>query len=161
MALILEDGTGVTGANTYASVAELEAYADGELDLSTYTNTQKENALMIASRRWIDGEHQYLSDPLLKTQGLKFPTLDDAFPSDIKNAALLGAMFQIRGLLLPDYAAIELTGEIISESHNLGGKLQSSVTYAKGTSQRKQRILPNELHSLVGKYTGSGMSRRL
>lgn len=161
MALILEDGTGVTSANTYASVAELEAYALPRLDISTYTNTQKENALTIASQDWIDGEHQYLSEPLLTTQGLKFPTIDNEFPAEIKKAALIAAFFQLQGLLFINYAALDLGGEIISESDNLGGKLQSSVTYAKGTSQRKQRILPNELHSLVGKYTGSGMSRRL
>jgi hypothetical protein len=165
MAIIVEDGSGVVGANSYASVAELDAYAAHRLDLASYNTAQKESALVIASSDWMDGTHEFCGDQLTTTQGLFFPTVVDGLPANIKTATLKAALLQLQGLLLVDYKSISQSGVVESESKSLGS-LSKSVTYKSGTSQIYGRILPTDLTNLLKPYlcatsSGPGVAYRV
>lgn len=158
MAFIVENGTGVTGANSYASVAELDAYAEYRIDATQYadyTEPQKEAALVVASSDWLDGQHTFRSEPLTETQGLFFPTVEDEFPEDIKKAAMKAALLQLQGLLLVDLSLVSVSGEVESESKSVG-PLSKSVSYRSGSSQRYARVLPSDLTNLLRPYLLAG-----
>lgn len=158
MAFVVEDGTGVTGANSYASVAELDAYAEYRIDTTqyaAYSTAQKEAALVVASSDWLDGQHSFRSEPLTETQGLFFPTVDDELPDAIKNAAMKAALLQLQDLLLVDLSTVSTSGEVESESKAVG-PLSTSVSYRSGSSQRYSRILPKDLTNLLKPYLLAG-----
>lgn len=165
MTIVVEDGSGVPGAQSYASVAELDAYAVYRLDLTNYNTAQKEAALVIASTDWMDGTHTFRSEPLTTDQGLFFPTVQDGFPTAIKTAALKAALLQLQGLLMVDLTKISQSGAIESESKSVG-PLSKSVTYKSGTAQLYARILPADLTNLLKPYLspsggGLGVSYRV
>lgn len=166
MAFVVEDGTGVDGANSYASVAELDAYAEYRIDPTTYasyTLEQKESALVVASSDWVDGQHSFRGYSLSETQGLHFPTDEDELPQAVKNAAMKAALLQLQGLLLVDLSSVSVSGEVESESKSVG-PLSKSVTYRSGSSQRYYRILPKDLTNLLRPYllaSGLGVVYRL
>lgn len=155
MAIIVEDGTGVVGANSYSSVAALDAYAVHRLDLSGYTTAQKEAALVIASSDWLDGEHSLRGEPVNEDQGLHFPTDKDGFPKDIKTAAMKATLLELQGLLRVDLTTISTTGAVESEAKSVG-PLSKSTTYRAGTEQRYSRVLPSDLTRLLWPYIVGG-----
>lgn len=64
MAIVVEDGTGIENAETYATVAELEAYAAKRgLTLTTNTEANKERLLRLAS--------DYIESKLYRLAGYK------------------------------------------------------------------------------------------
>lgn len=162
MAITVETGAGISGANSYASVAELDSFAVHRLDLTDYTEAQKESALVIASMDWLDGQHSFRSGPETDTQGLFFPTKEDGYPAAIKTATLKAALLQLQGLLMVDLTTISTSGSIESESKSVG-PLSKSVTYKSGTAQRYARVLPADLERLLTPYLlgGRGMTYRL
>ena len=75
LTLIKEDGTGKTDANSYADVADGNAYYDGHLYASAWTGAgddQKAVALVMASRL-IDAEFQFNGTRTNAVQGLQWP----------------------------------------------------------------------------------------
>jgi hypothetical protein len=75
LTLIKEDGTGKPDANSYAAVADGDAYHDGHLYASTWTaatNANKEKVLVMATRL-IDGLFQFNGFKRLSTQSLQWP----------------------------------------------------------------------------------------
>lgn len=156
MAFTVEDGTGITGANSYATVAELDAYSEFRLDINAYTTIQKQSALVVASVDWVDGEHDMRYLPLTETQGLKLPdTYHDGIPQRFKDAVMKAALLQLQGYLKVDLATISTDGEIESESKSLGD-LKKSVTYRRGSTQRYFRVLPPDLERSLQPYINGG-----
>ena len=75
LTLIKEDGTGRTDANSYASVADGDAYHDGHLYATAWTAAtpdQKAAALVMATRL-IDAEVQFNGTRTNAVQGLQWP----------------------------------------------------------------------------------------
>lgn len=75
LTLIKEDGTGKVDANSYADVADGNAYHDGHLYASAWTaatDAQKTTALVMASRL-IDAEFQFNGTRTNAVQGLQWP----------------------------------------------------------------------------------------
>ena len=155
MPFVVENGTGITGANSYATVAELDAYAEFRYDMTGKSTQDKQSALVVASSDWLDGQHTFNGEKLVSTQGLDFPTVGDGLPDAIKEAALKAALLQIQGLLMVDLTSISTTGEVTSESKSVG-PLSKSVTYKSGSSQRYSRILPTDLTNLLKPYLAQG-----
>jgi len=99
MSLIVEDGTGLADANSFASVAEADAYHAGHLYASTWTAAvtgTKEKALMMATRI-LDSAAKWVGRRTFpETQALGWPrelayldgTLlaENAVPMPVKNA---------------------------------------------------------------------------
>ena len=74
MALIIEDGTEVAGANSYVDVAGLDAYASAR-NITTLPATEAEKeALLIKAMDYISGkEDKFQGSRVTETQALSFP----------------------------------------------------------------------------------------
>ena len=75
LTLIVEDGTGKPDANSYASVADADAYYDGHLYASAWTAAttgNKEKALVFATRL-IDSQFQFNGWKAHDEQALQWP----------------------------------------------------------------------------------------
>ena len=73
LTLIKEDGTGKSDANSYASVADGDAYHDGHLYATAWTaatTANKEKALVFATRL-IDAEFRFKGTKANSTQALQ------------------------------------------------------------------------------------------
>ena len=93
LTLIKEDGTGKPDANSYAAVADGDAYHDGHLYAATWTaatNATKEKALVMASRL-IDGLFQFNGFKRLSTQSLQWPRRECRDP-DNSNGVVPGLL---------------------------------------------------------------------
>ena len=78
MALVIETGAGVAGADRYITVAQLDAYSVAYIDhAETGSNSSKEAALR---RAWL-----YLKSLPWKAE-YPFPTLGGTIPADVKLA---------------------------------------------------------------------------
>jgi hypothetical protein len=81
MALIVEDGTGVTNASSYISIADANTYF-AQLDNASWaalTDTQKEAALRKAAQHlWLVYWQRWKGTRTLVTQGLDWPRKDVA-----------------------------------------------------------------------------------
>jgi hypothetical protein len=151
MAIVVEDGTGLSNAQCYCSVAYLDAYLT-ERGLEHGHNTAaKEAALVIAAKDWIDGQHDFENEKLTTTQALQFPRTLFGFPGDIKNANAQAAHLHLHNSLLVDTTAISTAGTVESESKAVGS-LSKSVTYKSGSAQIYGRILPKQLTNLLKPY---------
>lgn len=79
-----EDGTGVAGANAYATVEEGDAYYEFHLYGTKWTDAtaeQKQSAVVMASRL-IDASFTFKGCQVGTTQGLKWPRIGVVLPSD-------------------------------------------------------------------------------
>lgn len=75
LTLIKEDGSGVAGANTYASLADGNAYAEARLYVDEWnaaTDAQK-NAALVMATRMIDSEIQFGGYKVDQLQALQWP----------------------------------------------------------------------------------------
>ena len=165
MAIVVEDGTGLSNAQCYCSVEYLDAYLT-ERGLSHGHNTaDKEAALVIAAKDWIDGEHDFIENKLVSTQALKFPRDNDVgLPEAIMQANAQAAHLHLHDSLLVDTTSISTSGAVESESKAVGS-LSKSVTYKSGSAQIYSRILPKNLTNLLRPYSlnsgGLGVVYRL
>lgn len=148
MTLIVEDGTGVEGAQTYSSVAFADSYFTVR-GVSTWTGTQdqKEYAL-IAGTEYIDlrwrGE---LNGKLLfpDTQWLLFPrsgVVDDqgrpvvGIPEILKRATAEYALISLTQTLMSN-PSIDETGTVLLESTEVVGPITETKKYQAGFIRSK------------------------
>jgi len=102
LTLIKEDGTGKPDANSYAAVADGDAYHDGHLYASAWTaatNANKEKSLVMATRL-IDGLFQFNGFKRLASQALQWPRRECRDP-DIENGVVPGLLL-VRGPYLDE-----------------------------------------------------------
>lgn len=161
MAIIVEDGTGKADAQCYCDVAYLDAYMLERGVTLSQTESEKEAALVIAAKDWIDGEHCFAYEKLVETQALEFPRDNDiGLPSDILKANAAAANLQLNGALLVDTASISTGGIVEGEAKSVG-PLSKSTTYAKNSAQIYSRILPQSLKKLLQPYlrNSAGLGR--
>lgn len=151
MAIVFEDGTGLSNAQCYCSVAYLDAWMAERGYTTTALQPAKEAALVVSAKDWIDGQHSFANEKLVDNQALEFPRTVFGFPEDIKRANAQAAYLHLRGALLVDTAAISTSGTVESESKAVGS-LSKSVTYKSGSAQIYSRILPKTLTNLLKPY---------
>ena len=154
MAFTVEDGTGVTGANAYLSVAAFDAYAaDENQDVTSYTTAQKEGAIVVASRKYVDTYFSFGGEKLSETQGLALPTKQVALVDDVKYAVYMAALLHLQERLF--VPATVLSQKIVeSESKSLG-KLSKSTTYAGG-AQYTTKYPTTTIDRLLTRYASTG-----
>jgi len=77
MTLVVEDGTGLANANTYASAGDADDYADakGWTEWAALTAPQKEAALIEATV-YLDSSFEFIGDLYISTQALNWPRVD-------------------------------------------------------------------------------------
>ena len=88
MALIIEDGTGLSNSESYVDVAYADAYflKRGITQWATLTNKE---SLIIRSMDYIENNYSYKGTKLVSTQALQFPRVIDGetvYPIALKNA---------------------------------------------------------------------------
>jgi hypothetical protein len=150
MAITVEDGTGLAGADAYVSVAYFDTYAaDRGIALGTMTTAEKEAAIRRATS-YVDSEWLYKGYPLIPTQALEFPRtglvwnnrIVEGVPKRVKDATVELALTARAGPLRADY---DRGGAVVSESVG-----PISVTYADGAAPGK---LYAEAAALLQPYT--------
>lgn len=143
MAFIVEDGTIVADATSYATVAEFDAYWTDRAVTISSTTAQKQAALIIATQ-YADNNYNFVGYLVnSETQPLNWPrsfaidnqgrNIDpDEIPDALKNGVFELAYREINNAdgLQPD---VSDTGELISNSVDLGGELKSTKQWAQGT----------------------------
>ena len=88
MALVLEDGTGLTNSESYVDVAYVDAYflKRGITQWASLTNREQ---LIIRAMDYIENNYTYQGTKLISTQALQFPRLingETVYPIALKNA---------------------------------------------------------------------------
>ena len=104
MALVLEDGTGLTNAESYVDESYVNAYflKRGNTEWDSITN--KESRIVLAMD-FIENNYTYIGTKLVSTQSLSFPRLingETVYPIAIKNALCELALKANSGDLLQD-----------------------------------------------------------
>lgn len=112
MALIVEDGTGVAGANGYITVAELDDYWSCRNVTLSQTVPEKEAAIIIATQ-YVDLNNSWKGSIVFGDQPLDWPrvgVVDDegrpiasmTIPNQLKNAVAEYAKRQLTADIQPD-----------------------------------------------------------
>lgn len=157
MALIIEDGTGLSNSECYCSVADLDAYILRRNLTDASTEAAKEAAIVIAAQDWGDGQHDFAGDQLVDGQAMDFPrTRFDPLPADIVTANVQAAWLQLNGNLLVDTSAISTTGVTESIDKSLKSGMHKKESFFEGSAQLYSRILPESLTNLLDPYLEIG-----
>ena len=166
LTLIKEDGTGLADANSYADVADGDAYHDGHLYASAWTAATADNkakALVFATRL-IDAERQFNGVKATEAQALQWPRADCRDPDAVaeSGAAAVLASDQVPSAVVK--AACELARELLIQDRTAappGEGLVSDWTSTAGKKFSKtdvRPIIPRLVQSLLGKY-GTSIQR--
>lgn len=128
MALIVEDGNGMSDAEAYISVSEATAYfaARGNTAWAALSDTQREQALRL-STDYMGAVYgpRWCGERLTDTQALDWPRGEPGVPEAVKRANAELAVRASAGALLGDQGA-----QVASETVG-----PISVTYADGARQ--------------------------
>jgi len=142
MAFIVETGAIIADANAYIDVAFLDAYfADRNVDLSTFTNEQKQAAIVVVTQyvnlnnRWkgaIVSDAQTLPFPRKNVYDAEGRELDSAtIPTQLKNAIAEYARRQLVADIQPDVDTE--SGAIVRKKDKIGD-LESEIQYQENTT---------------------------
>lgn len=140
--LVVEDGTGLSTANTYLSEADADAYHTlytGSTDWSGALTAAKERALVLATQH-LDAKYhgRWLGQRANDTQALDWPRSnaedsdgyaidDESLPQKLKNACAELALRVVLGDSL--FAPLTDPGQVVAESITVG-PISESKTYA-------------------------------
>lgn len=128
MAFVVEDGTGLATANSYAAVVDADAYfAERNQAAWSGTQAQKEAALILATD-YIDGRFwgQFLGVQATDTQALSWPRTGTVYASDAVPVPLERATFEyaLRALvspLAPDIVTNDAGVVMVTTKQEVGG----------------------------------------
>jgi len=154
LTLIKETGAGLVDANSYADVADGDAYHAGHLYASAWTGAtadQKAVALVMASRL-IDAEYQFGGTRSVATQSLQWPREDCPDPDAgdmvaetmVPKAVVEAACELARELIITDRTAAP-AGEGLKYYNNAGVQ----TGYDKSDTRP---IIPAVVQALLAKY---------
>jgi hypothetical protein len=154
LALIKETGAGLANANSYANVADGDAYHDGHLYATAWTAASEDNkavALVMASRV-LDAEYQFSGTKAKDGQALQWPRMDcrdpntgDAVPENQVPKAVMEATCELaRELLVADRTAAP-PGE--------GQKYYNNGSVQTGYDKTDTRpIIPKLVQTMLAKF---------
>lgn len=149
--LIVETGTGIENANTYASLAATDAYHNDRANVAwTGAASQYREAALINATDYIEAQYLGGLTPLTTTQGLTYPlygvsTAVNPIPAPLVRAVMLLALEALAGPLAPtqtDRATLE-------EEKSLDGVGSTKTTYASGKQARFPAV--DALMSTIGR----------
>lgn len=165
--LVKENGSGLTTANSYASIADGDAYHEGHLYGSAWTgaSTATKEAALVMATRVIDGCYQFNGFKVAADQALQWPRKQafdaDAgadFASDAIPAVLVNATCDLARELIKADTTDAVDGEGVSQ---LSIANSVFVQFAKKDSQEKVSPTAQLYLQKLGVYLGrqSGMVR--
>ncbi len=161
--LVLEDGTGLDDANTYALVATADTYHDlrGNEAWADATSDEKATALVNATlytdQRWSyvgtisvedagSGDPQALDWPRDNFGGSLFDSdgidVTDTVPQQVVDATLEYALRALAGPLLPDPTVPDDAGRFVSLTREKLGPLEEERRYSDTRGTRTTRRYP-------------------
>lgn len=160
--LIVEDGTGLPGAEAYVSVAVADAYhaAFGNGAWAAATDPAKESAIRRATQ-YIDSHYTFAGEPLTTTQALSWPRVLSDLPSSkyawpVKRVQDACAELALRALSGTLYADVS---DALVKSETIG---PISVEYSVGAQSGQTRFaVVDELLRDVLRGGGSRFGIRL
>ncbi|MDV6347474.1 DnaT-like ssDNA-binding protein [Nitrosomonas sp. Is35] len=143
MAIVVEDGTGKSNAQSYLSLADVDSYfAARGIAAWTGANSAKEAALIAATEyidiRWGDLLKGSLEFP--DTQALLFPRLNiydnedralTGIPQRLERATAEYALISLSQSLMPN-PTIESSGKIVTEESEETGPIKETKKYQSG-----------------------------
>ncbi len=178
LTLVKEDGTGKTDGNSYADVAEGDAYFEGHLYASAWTAATADTkaAALVMATRLVDSQFQFNGYRAHEAQALQWPrercpdpdrnpvtstplspVLTNYVPSDEVPRGVAWAVCEMaRELLIADRTAAP-PGEGISSTQTSsathdsagGSSSQSSTTYSK---EDTRPIISGVAQAMLAKY---------
>lgn len=159
MALVVETGLGVLGAEAYASVAATDEYwakRGGNVSWAGATEGAKEGALRLVSE-FLDTYYLGGGEAYVFGQGLAYPYEDPGYsPSNMLAVSRVTMQLAPLGLAGPLVAQAPQEQAVLSRSEKIGD-LSESTTYAQPTTQ--PRIVRGVDLSFIDAAL-SGLSRR-
>ena len=163
MALVVENGTGLSNADAYVSVADCSTYFTNRQGSTAWndaavTDDDREAAIRNATA-YLDRRYRTIwrGRRVYKDQALAFPRQDiqdtdgfavvsDALPQELVDACCEGAVLALSEDLLPDIS----NAGIISEESVSVGSVRSTTKYEGGKSQvKKYRKIETLLRGLL------------
>lgn len=150
MALVVEDGSRVSGSNTYVTTAELTAYATAR----GITISGDEEELLIKSMDYLESL-SYIGLKYTRDQSLQWPRVDamvdgyyinaDSIPAELKNGQMAVALSIDNGQdPLADIPRLKSSVKV--------GDL--AVTYEKGAATTIVRKISSSLYKLLSSSIG-------
>jgi hypothetical protein len=164
LTLTLEDGTGLSNSNSFATVAEGDGYHDGHLYPSTWTGaaTATKEAALVMATRLLDRKTKWPGSKVKSTQALAWPREDvecDGFeiPANLVPQPVKDATAELARLLIGE----DLTAEVAqNELESIG--LGKGALEIKFNGKPKKQI-PLIVDDLLGCYgdltTGAGFNQ--
>lgn len=132
-AFVVEDGTGLVNANSFASVAGADQYfLDRNIVTWTGADDLKQSALVRATD-YINNRFRFKGVTLTLTQALEFPRDDVGMPTKLLYATYEYALRALTATLAPDPVVDETGGKVISKTETVG-PLSEAVTYESGVA---------------------------
>lgn len=133
MALIIEDGTGVTGANAYISLVEFRQFAaDRFVNVSAYDDDVTSGSIVTASVDFISVYYNFLGGALTTTQGMQLPTDEVLINSSVKSATYQATLLNLQGKLFVDSSDINVSGAI-KRTFKKADVLEKEIEYQENT----------------------------
>jgi hypothetical protein len=158
LTLVKEDGTGKSDANSYASVADGDAYHEGHLYATAWTGASAgtKAAALVMATRLIDAQFQFGGGRAVETQALQWPRANchdpDAdgwnggtVPADVVPRAVVDATCETaRALIIEDRTANPL-----GEGLKFTGMGDMQQTFDKSD---RRPVLPRVVIVMLAKY---------
>jgi hypothetical protein len=162
MALTLkkEDGSGFSDSNSYASVADGDAYHDGHLYASAWTGAgvQNQAAALVMASRVIDAQVQFRGIRAVGGQALQWPRAGcrDEDGGSLTWQGYFVAVDAVPAVIVQ--ATCELARELLAVDRT-GARAGEGLKYSNvGTTQTgydpkdRRPILPELVQSMLGKF---------
>lgn len=146
MALIVEDGTGLSEADSYISVADADNYVSsmvGDAGWAGATEAEKERALRRATQ-YVDARYRYKNSKLSPDQALEWPRV--GFPWPVKRVLDATCELAVRALSGDLYSDVSPEDNIKSETV---GPLTTVYQDAENGGQVRFAIVDDLLAPLV------------
>jgi len=156
MSFVVEDGSGLANANSYASVAEADTYHSNHGNPSAWTNAttaEKEASLRLATQALdVDNASRWRGRRAFESQGLDWPRVgvvdEDEFivsttvvPREVKDATAYLALASINGdTLIPDETEAPVESELVKV-----GSITIDTEFAGSNPSRKRYPLARKL----------------
>lgn len=137
MAFVVEDGTGIPGANSYASVEFADGYFEDRnvVKWAQASQVQKQAALIRATDYINSLPVAWAAEQTYAHQELKFPRGKGVttLPTNLKRAVVLYALRALKADLLPD-PVVDASGLRVTEITKKAEGVEKSVKYADPSS---------------------------
>lgn len=152
MALVVEDGSGLSNAESYISVADATTYLTeiGEEADWTAAQVAAQEAALRLSTSWIDGRYSWPGFPKNDAQALDWPRFDafdcegrlvdsGSVPEGVRRACAWVAKESVAGSV--DLTGVNTDGRI-KRTRDKVGDLETEVEYEPGGAPGGEIVLP-------------------